>query len=50
MIPHHRGALGMARYAADEAENADVRRLAGAIAAGQVRELEVLKQMLRERS
>ncbi len=50
MIPHHLGALDMARYAADEAEDADVRRLAGAIAAGQARELDVLREMLSDRS
>lgn len=50
MIPHHRGALGMAQHAADFAESPDVRRLAETIVTSQTAELAVLQDLLAERA
>lgn len=47
LIPHHRGALGMARYAAEHAELPEVRTLAKAILESQAGELVVLREMAR---
>lgn len=50
LIPHHRGALGMARYAAARAEVSQVRSLAQAMLESQSSELAVLRQMARRLS
>lgn len=50
MVPHHRGALGMAEYAADHAASPHVQRLAGTIVTSQTSELDVLQDMLAERA
>ena len=50
MIPHHRGALGMAEHAADFAQSPDVRRLAETIVTSQTSEINVLQDMLAERA
>ncbi len=50
MIPHHRGALGMAEHAAEFAASGHVRHLAETIVTSQTAELKVLKELLAERS
>lgn len=46
MIPHHQGALAMAKYAAARAEDPNVVRLAKTILRSQTAELDVLRSML----
>lgn len=50
MIRHHRGALPMATYAADHAENTAIARLAEQMNAGQSSEIELMQRMLTDRS
>jgi len=49
LIPHHRGALGMASDAAENAGSPQVRRLAQTMVDSQTAELKVLHQMLADR-
>jgi uncharacterized protein (DUF305 family) len=49
MIEHHRGALGMATYAADNAGSPDVAQLARNMNAGQTEEIHLMEQMLTAR-
>jgi uncharacterized protein (DUF305 family) len=49
MIRHHQGGLGMAEYAADHADVAAVRRLAGTIATAQTAETKVMTDLLTAR-
>lgn len=49
MIPHHRGALGMANDAAKRASQPQVRSLARGIVAAQTAEITLLEQMLAAR-
>lgn len=49
MIPHHKGALGMARDAANRATQPQVRRLARGILVAQAAEIRLLKRMLQDR-
>lgn len=49
MIPHHRGGVSMARYAADQAGTHQVRVLARKIVAAQRPEVRLLQSMLEER-
>jgi uncharacterized protein (DUF305 family) len=46
MIRHHRGAIPMAQYAADHADNPDVARLAQTMATGQASEIQAMQDML----
>ena len=46
MLHHHAGALPMARYAADEASNAPLARLAGGMVTGQQAEIDLMQDML----
>jgi uncharacterized protein (DUF305 family) len=46
MIRHHRGAVGMAGFAADQAGSASIRALAGKMARGQASEIEAMQDML----
>jgi uncharacterized protein (DUF305 family) len=50
MIAHHRGGVAMANAAVAEARTPEVRTLAGAIAAAQTSEIQLLQQMLDARS
>ncbi|NMR19477.1 DUF305 domain-containing protein [Cellulomonas fimi] len=50
MIPHHEGGVLMAQVAADEASDAETRRLAQTIVAAQTAELTVLQTMLEART
>ena len=49
MIPHHRAAVPMAEAVMEETDRPEVENLAGAIAASQKGEIEVMKEMLEER-
>lgn len=49
MIPHHQGGVEMARYAASEAADSHVRRLAQRILDAQTSEVEALEAMLADR-
>lgn len=49
MIPHHRGALAMASYAAAHADDPHVRALARGIEAAQTSEIEYLQSLLAKR-
>jgi uncharacterized protein (DUF305 family) len=49
MIPHHRAAVPMAEAVMEETGRPEVENLAGAIAASQKGEIEVMKEMLEER-
>ena len=49
MIPHHQAAIPMAETALEETDRPEVRQLAGAIAASQRNEIEVMRNMLEER-
>lgn len=49
MIPHHRGAVQMARYALEEAEQPQVRAMARKIASAQRAEIRLLRSMLAQR-
>lgn len=46
MIEHHRGALGMAQYAADNADSFDVANLAGNMYEGQASEVDFMQNLL----
>jgi uncharacterized protein (DUF305 family) len=46
MIHHHRGAIPMAQYAADHADNPEVARLAQTMATGQASEIQAMQDML----
>jgi uncharacterized protein (DUF305 family) len=50
MIAHHTGGVAMAQAARDDARTPEVRTLAGAIAAAQTSEIQLLQQMLDARS
>ena len=50
MIAHHTGGVAMAQAARDDARTPEVRTLAGAIAAAQTSEVQLLQQMLDARS
>ena len=50
MIAHHAGGVAMAQAAQDDARTPEVRTLAGAIAAAQTSEIQLLQQMLDARS
>jgi len=50
MIDHHTGGVAMAQAAVAEARTPEVRRLASAIVASQSSEIELLEQMLADRS
>ena len=50
MIAHHAGGVAMAQAAQDDARTPAVRTLAGAIAAAQTSEIQLLQQMLDARS
>ena len=50
MIAHHTGGVAMARAAVEDARTPEVRTLAGAIAASQAAEIQLLQQMLDARS
>ena len=49
MIEHHRGALGMAQYAAEQADSPAVARLAQKMYVGQESEIDLMQTMLAER-
>ena len=49
MIPHHRAAVPMAEAVMERSDRPEVENLAGAIAASQKGEIEVMKDMLEER-
>ena len=49
MIPHHQAAVPMAEAVIEETDRPEVEKLAGAIAASQKGEIEVMKEMLEER-
>jgi uncharacterized protein (DUF305 family) len=49
MIPHHQAAVPMAEAVMEETDRPEVENLAGAIAASQQGEIEVMKDMLEER-
>ena len=49
MIPHHRAAVPMAEAVMERSDRPEVENLAGAIAASQKGEIEVMKEMLEER-
>jgi len=49
MIPHHQAAVPMAEAVMEETDRPEVENLAGAIAASQQGEIEVMKAMLEER-
>ena len=49
MIPHHQAAVPMAEAVIEETDRPEVENLAGAIAASQKGEIEVMKEMLEER-
>lgn len=49
MIPHHEAALPMAEAALEETDRPEVERLAGAIAASQQGEIEMMKGLLNQR-
>ena len=49
MIPHHEAALPMAEAALEETDRPEVERLAGAIAASQRGEIEMMKGLLQQR-
>jgi uncharacterized protein (DUF305 family) len=49
MIPHHEGALPMAEAVLEETDRPEVERLAGAIAASQRGEIEMMKGLLQQR-
>jgi len=49
MIPHHKAAVPMAEAVMEETDRPEVENLAGAIAASQKGEIEVMKEMLEER-
>lgn len=49
MLAHHRGALDMAKAAADHAESTDVAALAQGMYTGQSAEIELMERMLAER-
>jgi uncharacterized protein (DUF305 family) len=49
MIPHHRAAVPMAEAVMERSDRPEVENLAGAIAASQEGEIEVMKEMLEER-
>ena len=50
MIPHHQAAVPMAEAVIEQTDRPEVENLAGAIAASQQGEIEVMKEMLEERS
>ncbi len=49
MIPHHRAAVPMAEAVMEETDRPEVENLAGAIAASQQGEIELMREMLEER-
>ena len=49
MIPHHQAAVPMAEAVMQETDRPEVESLAGAIAASQKGEIEVMEEMLEER-
>jgi uncharacterized protein (DUF305 family) len=49
MIPHHQAAVPMAEAVMEESDRAEVENLAGAIAASQQGEIELMREMLEER-
>jgi uncharacterized protein (DUF305 family) len=49
MIPHHEAALPMAKAVLEETNRPEVERLAGAIAASQLGEIEMMKGLLNQR-
>ena len=49
MIPHHQAAVPMAEAVMEESDRPEVENLAGAIAASQQGEIELMKEMLEER-
>ncbi len=49
MIPHHQAAVPMAEAVIEETDRPEVENLAGAIAASQQGEIEVMREMLEER-
>ena len=49
MIPHHRAAIPMAEAVLEETNDPAVEEFAGAIAASQRAEIEVMQEMLQER-
>ena len=49
MIPHHQAAVPMAEAAIERTDRPEVENLAGAIAASQKGEIQLMKDMLKER-
>ena len=46
MVPHHQGGIHMAEYAAQHANESEVRRFAGQIAGNQQEEINEMQQLL----